>query len=139
MTIARNNLGAVAFCQGDDARARSAYQGALALAREIGDRRLLATALDGFAALSVKNGETIRGVQLYGAVGHLRASIGVDPEKADRDFRAVYVAQARAALDEETFVAAKEEGGRAGAGGGDRPRPVVIARFSARTASARAA
>jgi predicted ATPase/DNA-binding winged helix-turn-helix (wHTH) protein len=112
VTIAQNNLGAVACCQGDAARARSAYQDALALARELGDRRLLATTLDGFAGLAVRTGENTRAVRLYAAAGHLRESIGADAEKADRNFRDAYIAEAQAALGEEDFVAAKDQGAR---------------------------
>lgn len=54
-----NNLGNVAFEQGDDTAARAYYQESLAVQRELGDRRGIAIALDNLGNIALRQGDPI--------------------------------------------------------------------------------
>jgi predicted ATPase/Tfp pilus assembly protein PilF len=104
------NLGAVAYHQGDYEAARSYYRESLVIAQELGENRGIAFAVDGFAALDVKQREPERAARLAGAAEALHEAIGFELEPADRAFHDHYLAEARTALGEPAFAAALKQG-----------------------------
>ena len=105
-----NNLGAVAYSAGDFAAAHSHFAEALVTAHEIEHKIQTSFSLDGFAALAVQRGDAERAALLAGAIARLRESIGYDIEPAERRFRDDYLHALRAALSEEEFANAYEQG-----------------------------
>ena len=57
---------------GDSARAEELHTESLAAARQLGDQRLVALALEGLAGVAVARGDHERGAALVGLAGHLR-------------------------------------------------------------------
>jgi hypothetical protein len=65
-------LGFATECLGDPSRAEELHAEALAAARQIGDERLVALAVEGLAGVAVARGDLERGASLLGAADHLR-------------------------------------------------------------------
>ena len=105
-----NNLGAVAYIAGDFVAAHSHFAEALVTAHELGHKIQTSFSLDGFAALALKRGDAERAALLAGATERLRESISYEIEPAERRFRDDYLHALRAALSEEAFAAAYEQG-----------------------------
>jgi tetratricopeptide (TPR) repeat protein len=110
-----NNLAAAEYGEGDYAAAYSHFAEGLTMAREsgdniVGDRIAVSYALDGFAALAVRRGESELAATLAGVAEQLRESINYNIEPAERRFRDAYLASARAVLSEPIFSAAYSEG-----------------------------
>jgi tetratricopeptide (TPR) repeat protein len=107
---ATSNLGAVTFEEGDYKTAIAHFTEAIALGQKLGNKVSVSYSLDGFAALAVKKGNLELAAQLAGAAERLRESLGFDTEPAERRFRAAYLADLHAAIDEETFSKVYEQG-----------------------------
>ncbi len=65
-------LGFATECLGDVSGADEHHTEALSAARQLGDERLVALALEGLAGVAVARGDHERGATLVGAAGHLR-------------------------------------------------------------------
>jgi predicted ATPase/class 3 adenylate cyclase/Tfp pilus assembly protein PilF len=104
------NLGIAAYRQGDFAAAHILYRESLAIRRELGDMRGIAEALDSHAALAYQEHRTTHAVQLWGALMSLREAIGLYKPQNEREEYEQQLAHARAALGEDAFAAAWDEG-----------------------------
>jgi predicted ATPase/DNA-binding SARP family transcriptional activator/Tfp pilus assembly protein PilF len=104
------NLGRVACIQADYASAHSLYEQSLAIRQEMGDQEGIASLLEAFAGLVGRQGQCERAVRLLGTAGALCKTLGRTPPAGDATEYKRTVATARAALSEEVFVAAWEEG-----------------------------
>jgi predicted ATPase/DNA-binding winged helix-turn-helix (wHTH) protein/uncharacterized protein Veg len=98
-----NNLGGVAFDQGDFEAAHSYFTEALEMAQEVRNKVNIADAINGFAALAAKYGKPEQSAQLTGAAEILRKSIGYDQEPIERNFCENYTAEIQVALGEKDF------------------------------------
>jgi len=96
----------------------------LALFTELGDRRIIALALDGVAGLAIAWGQPERAARLFGAAAALREASGLPVDPAHRAAHGRDVAAARAALGEGAFTAGW-------ATGAALPLPVAIAEATA--------
>ena len=115
-----NNLAAAEYGEGNDTAASSHFAESLTMVQELGDKIVgdkvvgdkvaISYALDGFAALAVRRGESELAAGLAGAAEHLRESIKYNIEAAERRFRDAYLASLCAVLDEAAFSAAYEQG-----------------------------
>ena len=76
----------------------------------MGDKIAISYTLDGFAALAVRRDESELAAKLAGAAEQLRDSIEYCIEPAERRFREGYLVHVRAALSEDAFSAAYEQG-----------------------------
>ena len=63
----QNNLGMAALGRGDHRQARTRGQAGLALARQLGLRRVMGISLDLLASAAAGQGESIRAARLFGA------------------------------------------------------------------------
>jgi non-specific serine/threonine protein kinase len=122
-------FGHAARDQGDVARAAALFAEALTLFTDLGDRRIIAMAIEGMAGLATTWGLPERAARLFGAAAALREASGLPVEAASRAAHERDVAAARAALGEDAFVA----GWAAGAA---LPLPVAVAEATAITALA---
>jgi len=104
------SLGLVALRQGDYERARALYKKSLLLSRELGNRMNVALCLGGLARVVVAQGQPERGARLLGAAEALLEAIGDPLPPSERPDCDRGVAAVRAALGEEAFKAAWEEG-----------------------------
>ncbi len=82
----------------------------LRIAEEMGNKMMISCALDGFAALAIKNGNAEQSAKLAGAAENLRESIGYQIEPAEEIFRANYLKKVCTALNEKKFAALYEQG-----------------------------
>jgi len=110
-----NNLGAAEYGEGDYTTAYFHFAECLTMAQELGDKIVgdkiaISYALDGFAALAFRRGESELAATLAGAAEHLRESITYNIEPAERRFRDAYLASLRAELSEGAFSTAYEQG-----------------------------
>jgi non-specific serine/threonine protein kinase len=106
------NIGQVAVARGDLASARAAFDEGLLLAQELGSPYVMAVCLVGLAALAVRDGKPERAALLGGAAEAILHTLDSSLEPSDqRDYDAT-CAQARAALGETAFEAARAEGRR---------------------------
>ncbi|MFL6204551.1 MAG: BTAD domain-containing putative transcriptional regulator [Acidimicrobiales bacterium] len=80
-------LGFVTERLGDVRRADELHTEALAAARQLGDERLVALALEGLAGVAVARGDHERGATLLGLAGHLRGVDGAVAGPASDDVR----------------------------------------------------
>ena len=72
---------------GDARRAEELHTEALAAARQLGDERLVALALEGLAGVAVARGDHERGAALLGVAGHLRDLNGAPSGPASDEVR----------------------------------------------------
>jgi tetratricopeptide (TPR) repeat protein len=103
------NLGWARLGLGDLDGARDAFRRAYAEAGS-GDRQISARALDALATVAVRQGDARRGALLFGAAEGIRRSIGVEVWVTDAPGHDRAEAAIRAALGDEAFRAAVEEG-----------------------------
>ena len=129
MGVSLVRLGYAARDRGDDARAVALFAEGLALFTELGDRRIIALALDGVAGLAIAWGQPERAARLFGAAAALREASGLPVEPAFRAAHGRDVAAARAALGEDAFAAGW-------ATGAALPLPVAVAEATAIAAPA---
>jgi predicted ATPase/class 3 adenylate cyclase len=107
---ALNNLGGVALNQGDYASARAFHEQSLAIYEEIGNRLGIAYCLENCAALASAQEQPERAARLWGVAEALREVIGALLSPNQREEYDGKIAEARAALGEDAFVAAWTEG-----------------------------
>jgi predicted ATPase len=103
------NLGWARLGLDDLDGARDAFRRAYAEAGS-GDRQISARALDALATVAVRQGDARRGALLFGAAEGIRRSIGVEVWVTDAPGHDRAEAAIRAALGDEAFRAAVEEG-----------------------------
>ena len=104
------HLGRVASLQKDSTRARALYEESYVIAKEMGNKLLIASCLEGLASLAATQGETTWGTYLWGAAESLREAIEAPMLPIERDDYMCSVAAARAKLGEKLFAAAWAEG-----------------------------
>ncbi len=124
MGVSLVRLGYAARDRGDDARALALFAEGLALFTELGDRRIIALALDGVAGLAVAWGQPEHAARLFGAAAALREANGLPVDPASRAAHGRDVAAARALLGEDAFAAGW-------ATGAAFPLPVAVAEATA--------
>ena len=129
MGVSLVRLGYAARDRGDTAPALALFTEGLALVTELGDRRIIALALDGVAGLAIAWGQPERAARLFGAAAALREANGLPVDPAHRAAQGRDVAAARAALGEDAFAAGW-------ASGAALPLPVAIAEATAIAAPA---
>jgi hypothetical protein len=106
------NLGYTSDELGDDATAMEYHREGLALCREIGDLRMIATVLAGFASLAAKGGQAAKAARLLGAAESLRERVGAVVDPTDRALHERALDRILAALGPERFDAARALGHR---------------------------
>jgi DNA-binding CsgD family transcriptional regulator len=122
-------LGYVVRDRGDSARALALFAEGLSLFTELGDRRIIAMALDGVAGLAVAWGQPEHAARLLGEAAALREASGLPVDPSCRAAHGRDVTAARTALGEDAFVAGW-------ATGAAFPLPVAIAEATAIAAPA---
>jgi tetratricopeptide (TPR) repeat protein len=110
VSYALYGLGKVAQARSDYTSARSFQIEALTIRRGMSNRRTIAYSLDALAALSVTQQKAIIAARLFGAVENLHKFIRFTMSPYERAEHDQAVSAARAALGEEAFAAAYEEG-----------------------------
>jgi len=106
-----SGLGPIATRRGDHARAVALHQEGLTLLRELGnERRLMASHIEGLAAVAAARGRTGHAARLGGMAAELRERVGAPLAPVDRDAYDRTVAAARERLGAERFTAAWERG-----------------------------
>ncbi len=103
-------LGYVARDRGDLARSVALFAEGLSLFTKLGDRPMIALALDGVAGLAIAQGRPERAARLFGAAEALQEASGLLVEPAFSAAHERDVAAARAALGEEAFASGWAEG-----------------------------
>jgi predicted ATPase len=106
----KTELGFAAEQRGDHAAALGFHQDCLAVAEELGDRRAIATALEGLAGARAAGGQYHHAARLLGAAAATRAAAEVPLPPAERGDVARSTAAARAALGDEAFDAQLRRG-----------------------------
>jgi tetratricopeptide (TPR) repeat protein len=105
-----NNLGNVAYYQGDYEAARTLLKESLALKRDLGDP-IIAFTLEGLAKLGVAVREPLHAARLWGAAERLREETGSPTEQISRPEYEQQVTAARLAVGNvAAFDAAWAEG-----------------------------
>lgn len=100
------DLGLILLVHGDDERARTRFNEALRIHREIGHVRMTPITIEGLAALAARNDEPEQAARLYGAAEALRETIALPLEDPDEWQHARHVDLARARLGDDAFVSA---------------------------------
>ena len=95
---------------GDYARAATLYQESLLLRQEQGDVLAIACSLEDFAGLVRRQGQWERAVRLLGAAEALCETLGLTSPAGDVPEYQCTLDATHAALSEEAFAAAWEEG-----------------------------
>ncbi|HEU0116540.1 MAG TPA: AAA family ATPase, partial [Thermomicrobiales bacterium] len=103
--------GRVALARHDRGAATNRFQEGLALANEIGDRRMLIECLEGLAGVAGERGEAAAATRLLAAAQVARDAAGMPLPPAVRNEAARTRAAAEAMLGSERFAAAWERGG----------------------------
>ncbi|MFF5428098.1 MULTISPECIES: BTAD domain-containing putative transcriptional regulator [Streptomyces] len=103
-------LGFVAELRGDAGTARAHHLAGLAAARETGDPRALALALEGLAGAHALAGDPTRAARLLGAAHAARVSVGAPLPPAERGDVDRVTAALRTALGDAALAAAFTEG-----------------------------
>jgi len=104
-------LGMLAFAQSDAGAAQALLVESLEIWRTIENQPMMASCLENLAAVVVVQGQARLGVQLWGAVEMLREGSGIRPTPPAMSlFYEQVMANTRASLGEEAFVAAWNEG-----------------------------
>ncbi|CAN5758019.1 hypothetical protein BH18ACT15_BH18ACT15_03090 [soil metagenome] len=106
------NLAVVALARGNIAEADRLVARSVTLLREIGDKDGLAGCLENAAGACAAKGLYEPAALLAGAAAAVRAEIGAPLNAIDQAHLARYLAPARRNLGDETFFAAREEGGK---------------------------
>ena len=103
-------LAKIATIQDDYATGGALYEESLALAREVGDKRNIASNLEGLASVVATQGEPAWAGRLWGAAEALRQNINMPLPPVYRADYEHSVAAARAQLGEKAFAAAWSQG-----------------------------
>ncbi|MGW1888041.1 BTAD domain-containing putative transcriptional regulator [Streptomyces sp. NPDC001970] len=109
-------LGFIAELRGDAQGALALHEDGLAAARDTGDPRAVALALEGLAGAHALAGRHAQAARLLGAAAAARASVGAPLPAAERGDVDRVTAVARAALGDEDFEAAFGAGAELGWG-----------------------
>jgi predicted ATPase/DNA-binding SARP family transcriptional activator len=107
---ALNSLGSVALEQGHYDLAQALYAEGIGILKELGDKLGTAESLEGLAAVRLAQSEPRQAVRLLGATHAVRESIGAPLPRIEQGRYDRQVEQARAAVNQDTFAAAWEEG-----------------------------
>jgi predicted ATPase/DNA-binding SARP family transcriptional activator len=107
-----NGLGDIAYARSDFSEARAFYRDSLTLFQVAADLDGIAEDLDGIASVSLAQGAPTSAARLWGAVATLRESVGMVVTPNDRAKLDARMAQARAALGDNAYGAAWEDGRR---------------------------
>ncbi|MFN8661489.1 MAG: LuxR C-terminal-related transcriptional regulator [Thermomicrobiales bacterium] len=102
--------GYVASDQGDVTQAATLFAEGLALFAELGDRRIIALALDGIAGLAVTREQAALAARLFGAAAALRDASGVPVDPACRAALERDTTAARVTLGEADFADTRAQG-----------------------------
>ena len=95
-----SQLGEIALETMDLAEAQRNYAESLTISRQLGNQRLIAYALEGFAAVAAAEGRFERCLLLVGAAAMLREKIGVPHQRSEQSRWAARFEPARRALGE---------------------------------------
>ena len=112
IAFALQGLGRMAQSREDYATARSSYSEAIVLGQEMVNLWLVAMHLSAFATLATDQKQPEKATRLFGAAETLLPSIRLEMSVAERAEYDQAIAAARAALGEEAFTAAWEEGAK---------------------------
>lgn len=104
------NLGVVRYRVGDYEAARENWEHARSAFTELGFRAHVGHALQGLAAVETRIGDPAEAARLLGRAHGLLADVGASADDFDPTLEAEADTEARAALGEEAFRAAYEEG-----------------------------
>jgi non-specific serine/threonine protein kinase len=104
------NLGRVAAGSGDPATARELNCESLDLFHALGDRSGIAASLEGLATIAAASGSPGRAARLHGAAACLRETIASPIDASERSAYERDLAGARAALGDDAFDRAWQEG-----------------------------
>jgi len=105
LTVTYFNLGTIDYFDNSYESSAFNFAESLQIAEEMGNTTMISCALEGFAALALKNGNPAQSAKLGGAAESLREAIGYYIEPAEEIFRNKYLAETRAALGEKEFAA----------------------------------
>ena len=95
------NLGGVSLEQGNDAAAQGYYRKSLEIVSGFENKLWTGIAIDGLAALALKEGDTGKAAMLAGAAEALNEASGSPLDKWEQSLRERYVAKLRSSLDTE--------------------------------------
>ncbi|OZM82775.1 BTAD domain-containing putative transcriptional regulator [Pseudonocardia sp. MH-G8] len=110
ITLLLAELGFVAELRGDATRAATLHSEALAAAREVGEPRAVALAVEGLAGAAAVAGDHVRAARLLGAASAGREAVGAPLPPAERGDVDRIAGTARAALGAAAFAEAFTEG-----------------------------
>ncbi len=110
IAVSAVNLGIVAAHQGDYLVARALLEESLAIQLELGDKGSISHALDAFGILAAEQGQAKRAARLLGAAEALREAIDAPLPPSERAGHEPDIAKVRAALGEEAFTMAWDQG-----------------------------
>lgn len=100
-----HSLGIVSQGQGDEQAAREALAESLAMFRALGDRSGIVLCLEGWALMASAQGEDPRAARLFGVADSLRSALGFPVAPVDRADHEHAIADVKARMGQETFVA----------------------------------
>jgi hypothetical protein len=109
MALSTSAMAMVIAAQGDNALARAFHEEALTLARNVGDKLIIASGLEGLSRVLTALGEYERAVQLRAASETLREAISAPMPAVERRANEQAAKVARERLGEEAFAAAWNE------------------------------
>lgn len=97
------NLGTIDYFENSYQSAIFNFTESLRIALEMSNKTMISCALEGFAALALKNGSPEYSAKIAGAAEQMRESIGYNLEPAEEIFRNDYLPEAKAVLGEKRF------------------------------------
>jgi hypothetical protein len=103
-------LGKVEIARGDLAFARTLYEESLIMARELGQRELIATGWEGLARAIAAQGDPAQAARLWGMAEALREALHAPLHPLERADYDPAVAAVRAQLGEGAFISTWQEG-----------------------------
>lgn len=115
LTTVYFNLGTIDYLENFYESAAYNFAESLRIAEEMGNKTMIACALDGFAALAAAGGNHEQSTRLAGAGAALREEIGCPLEPAEESFREKYLAKTRIVLIEKEAALLYEQGRAMGA------------------------
>ncbi|CAN5134483.1 hypothetical protein BH20ACI1_BH20ACI1_07200 [soil metagenome] len=104
------NLASVTYLSGDYQASREYSLEALQISEKIGDKTVVALAINVLAALAYKIGKPEKAARLTGAAAAIYESIGHKPGKVDQDFIDRYISETRAIMGDEAFDKSFDKG-----------------------------
>jgi hypothetical protein len=114
VSAALANESLVALAAGEPGRAAALCNEALALSRELGDKRTTVECLHALAGVAALQADPLRAACLSGAAESLHAAIKAPRSPAERMVGERFLPIARAAVDDQFFEAAWAEGRKMG-------------------------